>query len=90
MKAQLYLDTSYRLAKVDKRMFGAFIEHLAQDLYRHIRADHPLADQHGFRRDVAELVRELDVPVIRYPGGNFVFAYNWEDGVGPVERDRLS
>lgn len=87
MKAQLYLDTSYRLAKVDKRMFGAFIEHLGRGIYTGIyEPDHPLADQHGFRRDVAELVRELDVPVIRYPGGNFVSAYNWEDGVGPVEK----
>jgi len=87
MKAQLYLDTSYRLAKVDKRMFGAFIEHLGRGIYTGIyEPEHPLADQDGFRRDVAELVRELGVPVIRYPGGNFVSAYNWEDGVGPVEK----
>ena len=37
------------------------------------------------RGDVIELVRELDTPICRYPGGNFVSAYNWEDGIGPKE-----
>ena len=45
----------------------------------------PTADANGFRRDVAELVRSLRVPFVRYPGGNFVSAYNWEDGIGPRE-----
>lgn len=68
-KARLYLDTNYRLAKVDKRVFGAFIEHLGRAIYTGIyEPDHPLADQDGFRRDVAELVKELGVPVIRYRG----------------------
>ncbi len=46
----------------------------------------PRADEHGFRRDVLALVRELAPTVIRYPGGNFVSGYNWEDGVGPIEQ----
>src|SRR5690242_15727436 len=45
--------------------------------------DHPEADEHGFRQDVAGLVRDLGVPIVRYPGGNFVSGYNWEDGIGP-------
>lgn len=47
--------------------------------------DHPTADEDGFRRDVIDLVKKLNVPIVRYPGGNFVSGYNWEDGVGPVE-----
>ena len=47
---------------------------------------HPTADENGFRRDVIDLVRKLDVPVVRYPGGNFVSGFNWEDSVGPVEK----
>ena len=50
-----------------------------------MKPGHPEADEQGFRKDVLSLVRELDVPVVRYPGGNFVSGYNWEDGVGPVE-----
>ena len=48
--------------------------------------DHPTADANGMRGDVAELVRDLDIPMVRYPGGNFVSAYNWEDGIGPREQ----
>ncbi len=46
---------------------------------------HPTADNNGMRRDVIDLVRDLDTPICRYPGGNFVSAYNWEDGIGPRE-----
>jgi alpha-N-arabinofuranosidase len=46
---------------------------------------HPAADETGFRQDVTDLVTELGVPIIRYPGGNFVSGYNWEDGIGPRE-----
>lgn len=48
--------------------------------------EHPDADENGFRKDVLNLVSELNVPIIRYPGGNFVSGYNWEDGVGPLEK----
>jgi alpha-L-arabinofuranosidase len=46
---------------------------------------HLTANEHGFRGDVLDLLRELGVTIVRYPGGNFVSTYNWEDGVGPVE-----
>jgi alpha-N-arabinofuranosidase len=86
-KAQLYLDTNYKLSKVDKRLFGSFVEHLGRAVYTGIyEPDHPRADRDGFREDVVEVVRELGVPVIRYPGGNFVSGYNWEDGIGPREK----
>ena len=85
--ASLTLDPEYRVADVDPRIFGSFVEHLGRSVYTGIfEPGHPRADANGFREDVAELVRELGVPVLRYPGGNFVSAYRWEDGVGPVER----
>lgn len=87
LKAKMVLDKDYRIAEVDKRIFGSFIEHLGRAVYEGIyEPDHPLADGMGFRKDVIEMVRELKVPIVRYPGGNFVSGYNWEDGVGPVEK----
>jgi alpha-N-arabinofuranosidase len=44
-----------------------------------------LSDTHGYRTDVLTALRELDIPVIRYPGGNFVATYHWQDGIGPKE-----
>jgi alpha-L-arabinofuranosidase len=72
---------------IDPRIYGSFIEHLGRAVYTGIyEPGHPTADAAGFRRDVIDLVRELDVPMVRYPGGNFVSAYDWEDGVGPREQ----
>src|SRR5215216_4434736 len=68
-------------------MYGAFVEHMGRAVYGGIyEPGHPSADGDGFRGDVLELVRELGVSVVRYPGGNFVSGYDWEDGVGPRER----
>ena len=84
-KATIRLDREFRIGEVDKRLFGSFIEHLGRAVYGGIyEPDHPEADEQGFRKDVIRLVNELDVPIVRYPGGNFVSGYNWEDGVGPV------
>jgi alpha-N-arabinofuranosidase len=82
----LTIDPAYRVAEVDPRLFGSFVEHLGRCVYTGIHEpSHPTADPAGFRGDVAELVRELGVPVLRYPGGNFVSSYRFEDGIGPVE-----
>ncbi|HEY0186348.1 MAG TPA: alpha-L-arabinofuranosidase C-terminal domain-containing protein [Cellulomonas sp.] len=71
---------------VRRRVFGAFVEHLGRCVYGGLHdPSHPSADAAGFRQDVADLVRELGVTVVRYPGGNFVSGYRWEDGVGPRE-----
>ncbi|MBR5559914.1 MAG: alpha-N-arabinofuranosidase [Clostridia bacterium] len=84
--ATLILDRDYAIGEVDKRLFGSFIEHLGRAVYGGIyEPGHPTADQYGFRRDVMEMVRRLDVPVVRYPGGNFVSGFNWEDSIGPRE-----
>ncbi len=84
MKSKLSIHRDFRIAPVDDRVYGAFLEHLGRAVYTGIyEPGHRTADESGFRGDVIELVRELNPPVVRYPGGNFVSAYNWEDGVGP-------
>ncbi|UVI30822.1 arabinosylfuranosidase ArfA [Paenibacillus spongiae] len=86
-QAAMIVDKDFRIGEVDKRIYGSFIEHLGRAVYGGIyEKEHPEADEQGFRTDVLQLVKEIDVPIVRYPGGNFVSGYNWEDGVGPVER----
>ncbi|BDZ41410.1 alpha-N-arabinofuranosidase [Paraoerskovia sediminicola] len=76
----------FRVGTVDRRLFGSFVEHLGRAVYTGVyEPGHATADDHGFRQDVVELTRELGVSMVRYPGGNFVSNYDWEDGVGPVE-----
>ena len=83
-KAKLILDRDYVISPIDRRIYGSFIEHLGRAVYGGIyEPGHPTADELGFRRDVIDLVRRLDVPIVRYPGGNFVSGFNWEDSIGP-------
>ncbi len=85
MKARLRLDRDFVVGQVDPRLFGSFVEHLGRAVYGGLYdPGHPAADARGFRRDVIELVRELGVPLVRYPGGNFVCSFDWEDSVGPA------
>ncbi len=85
-KAKITFDRDFQVSRIDRRIYGSFIEHLGRAVYGGIyEPDSPFADEQGFRRDTLELVRELRVPVVRYPGGNFVSGYKWEDGVGPRE-----
>ncbi len=85
-KAKITFDRDFAVSRIDRRIYGSFIEHLGRAVYGGIyEPGSPFADERGFRRDTLELVRELDVPVVRYPGGNFVSGYKWEDGVGPRE-----
>ncbi|WP_165067724.1 arabinosylfuranosidase ArfA [Marisediminicola senii] len=82
--ARLTFDTANPIGKINRRLFGSFIEHLGRAVYDGIyEPTHPTADARGFRTDVQELVRELGVSAIRYPGGNFVSGFQWEDSVGP-------
>lgn len=85
-RAKLILDKDFKVAEVDKRVYGSFIEHLGRAVYGGIyQPDHIMADEQGFRKDVIKLVKDLDVPIIRYPGGNFVSNFFWEDSVGPLD-----
>ena len=84
-RAKISVDMKQGIGKIDKRIYGSFVEHLGRAVYNGIyQPGHPSADENGFRKDVIDLVKELDVPIIRYPGGNFVSGYNWEDGIGPA------
>jgi len=85
--ARILVDREMVKAAVDERLYGSFVEHMGRAIYGGIyEPGHPAADAQGWRRDVLELVRELRPPILRYPGGNFVSSYRWEDGVGPRDR----
>jgi len=84
--ARLTLDPRRPIAPINRRLFGSFVEHLGRCVYDGIyEPGHEHADSAGFRNDVKELIKELGVSAIRYPGGNFVSGFKWEDSVGPVE-----
>ncbi|MEO6338964.1 MAG: alpha-N-arabinofuranosidase [Caulobacteraceae bacterium] len=87
LHSKVVADADHVIDKLDRRVFGAFVEHLGRCVYGGIyEPGHPTADANGFRQDVLELTRELGPTIIRYPGGNFLSGYNWEDGVGPKEQ----
>lgn len=78
------------IGNVEKDVFGGFIEHQGRSIYGGLyQPDHKLADKDGFRQDVIEAVKDLHVPIIRYPGGNMLSGYNWKDGIGENRPVRL-
>lgn len=84
--ARVYVDTRRTIAPIEANLFGSFLEHLGRAIYEGIYdPGSRLSDSNGFRKDVLEEIRNLGVPIIRYPGGNFVSGYNWLDGVGPKQ-----
>src|SRR5665647_3481567 len=84
--AQISMDPAFRIGDVPRRLFGSFVEHMGRCVYEGIfEPGHPLADDQGLRQDVVGLVQEMGATVVRYPGGNFVSGYRWEDGIGPRE-----
>ncbi|WP_339317082.1 alpha-N-arabinofuranosidase [Paenibacillus sp. FSL R10-2734] len=86
-KAKFILDKDYVISKIDNRIYGSFIENLGRCIYGGIYdPTDPTADKDGFRQDVIDVVKELNVPMVRLPGGNFVATYMWEDGVGPRDQ----
>ncbi len=83
-KTKITVEKEFTLAKVDDRLYSSFIEHLGRAVYDGIyEPGHPLADEQGFRKDVIQLVKDLHVAQVRYPGGNFLSGYKWTDGIGP-------
>ncbi|MEU8704954.1 alpha-N-arabinofuranosidase [Streptomyces sp. NPDC048565] len=84
--ARFTLDPAFTVGAVDPRLYGSFVEHLGRCVYDGIfEPGHPSADEAGLRTDVLDLIRELGVTAVRYPGGNFVSGYRWEDSVGPAD-----
>jgi alpha-N-arabinofuranosidase len=83
--ARVVVHPAFRIGEIDRRIFGSFVEHMGRCVYTGIyEPGHPTADADGFRGDVADLITELGVGLVRYPGGNFVSGYDWRDGIGPV------
>jgi alpha-L-arabinofuranosidase len=85
--ARAFLRRAAGRGELDRRLLGSFLEHLGRAIYTGVyEPGSRLADAKGFRTDVAREVKELGVPIVRYPGGNFVSGYNWLDGVGPKDK----
>jgi len=85
--ASVYVDSRRSIGALDRNLFGSFLEHLGRAIYEGIYDPaSKLSDASGFRKDVMDEIRKMEVPIIRYPGGNFVSSYNWLDGVGPKEK----
>jgi len=85
--ALVKIDLDRRIGTIDRKVYGMFVEHLGRCIYGGMYdPGSSLSDENGFRRDVLEAARGLQVPVLRYPGGNFVSGYHWIDGVGPKEK----
>lgn len=83
MNAKIIINKDKTISRIDNRLYGSFIEHLGRAVYGGIyEPGHKTADDMGFRGDVMDMVKKLNVPIVRYPGGNFVSGYNWEDGTG--------
>lgn len=81
---RIYADARRTLAPIQRELFGSFLEQLGRAIYEGIYdPQSKLSDSNGYRKDVTEEIRKLEVPIIRYPGGNFVSGYNWLDGIGP-------
>lgn len=86
MDAKIRISKNQQIARIDSRIYGSFIEHMGRAVYEGIyEPTHESANSDGFRQDVIDLVTELHVPLVRYPGGNFLSGYNWQDGIGPKE-----
>ncbi|MDR1913637.1 MAG: alpha-N-arabinofuranosidase [Clostridiales bacterium] len=85
--ATLKTERDFIICQIDPRIYGSFVEHMGRVVYGGIfQPEHPSSDLQGFRQDVLELVKNLDLSVIRYPGGNYTSSYHWEDAIGPIEQ----
>ena len=86
-KNTIHLHTKHQVGRVDPRLFGGFLEHLGRAVYEGVfDPDSSHADSDGFRTDVLDALRRLEMTAMRYPGGNFASGYHWEDGIGVMEK----
>ena len=87
----IFTSPSHVISDIDPLIYGGFMEHMGRCIYGGLydpENKHGLIDENGFRTDVIDCMKELQVPVVRYPGGNFVATYHWMDGIGPREKRR--
>lgn len=84
---KIICNKKFIIGEIDPRLYGSFLEHMGRVIYSGVyEPENERSDEEGFRRDVIERVKKMNVTTVRYPGGNFVSAYHWEDGVGPKEQ----
>ena len=84
--ARIKIDRGRTIGEIDPKIYGNFVEHLGRCIYGGISDPaSALADEDGFRKDVIEATRRLNVTILRWPGGNFASGYHWEDGIGPKQ-----
>ncbi len=86
-KASLQIRADSPGVKVNRNIYGHFAEHLGRCIYEGIWVgeDSPIPNTRGIRNDVVAALRQLQVPVLRWPGGCFADEYHWRDGIGPRE-----
>lgn len=85
-QAKFIINKEFKKGQIDKRIYGSFVEHMGRVVYSGIyEPGHPKADEDGFRKDVLDKIKNMGVTCVRYPGGNYISAYDWRDTVGPVE-----
>lgn len=86
-RAEVYLHTEHRVGRIDERIFSGFLEHMGRAVYEGVYdPGNPLSDEQGFRTDVLDTLRQLRMPMVRYPGGNFVSNHDWRHAVGPRDQ----
>lgn len=89
-KAQVVIDIDYKIGKVEKYIFGAFLEPIGSWVYGGIyNPKHPSADEKGFRKDILDEVKKFGLPAVRLPGGNWVSGWEWENSIGPIENRKV-
>ncbi|MDH6311990.1 alpha-N-arabinofuranosidase [Parabacteroides sp. PFB2-10] len=89
-QARIKIDVDRTIGEIDPNLYGNFVEHLGRCVYGGIyEPGSSLSDENGFRKDVMQAVKDLKVPLTRYPGGNFVSNYHWLDAVGPERVPRM-
>ena len=87
LQARLKIDTERTIGDIDSKLYGNFIEHLGRCIYGGVFDEKSsVSDANGFRRDVLDAARKLDVTLLRWPGGNFSSNYHWRDGIGPRDQ----
>jgi alpha-L-arabinofuranosidase len=83
----IMVHTGRHRGAIDRKIFGNFIEHLGRCIEGGVfQEGSPLSDKHGFRKDVLDAAKKMNVPLLRWPGGNFASNYDWMDGIGPRDK----
>ena len=86
-KITINLHTEFKIAPVDSRIFGGFLEHMGRAVYQRVyEPESTHSDDDGYRKDVLDQLRRLNMTTIRYPGGNFASGYHWQDEIGPRDK----